>query len=74
MSTGRVVMGMIRLMNSEGQAMRDVQRLRKVQRRSSKQHLMVDGGNWPTTNSELVASYLKSFSRFVKSIDFNKLQ
>jgi hypothetical protein len=39
-----------------------------------KQHIMTDGGNWPTPNSELVASYLKSFSQFVKSIDFNKLQ
>jgi hypothetical protein len=40
----------------------------------TKQHIMADGGNWPTPNSELAASYLKSFTRFVKSIDFNKLQ
>ena len=47
-------------------------KLLEVQRSSLKQHIMADGGNWPTPNSELVASYLKSFSRFVKSIDFNK--
>jgi hypothetical protein len=66
-------MGMMRLMNSEGQAMCDVQRLREVQKRFLKQHIMADAGNWPT-KIELVASYLKSFSRFVKCIDFNKLQ
>jgi hypothetical protein len=49
-------------------------KLLEVQRSSLKQHIMADGGNGPTPNRELVASYLKSFSRFVKSIDFNKLQ
>jgi len=49
-------------------------KLLDVQRRSLKQHIMADGENWPTPNSELVASYLKSFSRFVKFIDLNKLQ
>jgi hypothetical protein len=49
-------------------------KLLEVQRSSLKQHIMAGGGNWPTPNSELVASYLKSFSRFVKSIDFNNLQ
>jgi hypothetical protein len=49
-------------------------KLLEDQKSSLKQHIMADGGNWPTTNNELVASYLKSFSRFVKCIDFNKLQ
>jgi len=49
-------------------------KLLEVQRSSLKQHIMADGGNWPTHNSELIASYLKSFSKFVKSIEFNKLQ
>jgi hypothetical protein len=37
-------------------------KLLEVQRSSLKQHIMADGGNWPTPNRELVASYLKSFS------------
>ena len=48
-------------------------KLLEIQRSSLKQHIMADGGNWPTPNSELVASYLKSFSQFVKSIDFKKI-
>jgi hypothetical protein len=38
------------------------------------QHTTAGGGNWPANNNELVAKYLNAFSRFVKSIDFNKLQ
>jgi hypothetical protein len=37
-------------------------------------HIAAGGGNCPTTNSDLVAKYLNAFSRFVKSIDFNKLK
>jgi hypothetical protein len=32
------------------------------------------GGTWPTTNSDLVAKYSQSFSKFIKSIDFQQLQ
>jgi hypothetical protein len=46
----------------------------EFQRSSLKQHITAGGGTWPTTNSDLVAKYLNSFSRFVKSTDFNKLQ
>jgi hypothetical protein len=46
----------------------------EVQRSSLKQHVMAGGGSWPTTNSELVATHPEAFSRFVKSIEFNKLQ
>jgi len=38
-----------------------------------KQQITAGGGNW-LTNSDLVAKYLNVFSRFAKSIDFNKLQ
>jgi hypothetical protein len=31
------------------------------------------GGNWPPTNDELVVNYLNAFPKFVKSIDFQKL-
>jgi hypothetical protein len=45
----------------------------EAQRSSLKQHI-TGGGSWPTTNNELVATHLDAFSRFIKSIDFNKLQ
>jgi len=46
----------------------------EFQRSSFKQHITASGGAWPTTNSDLVNKYLNAFSRFVKSMDFNKLQ
>jgi hypothetical protein len=39
-----------------------------------KQHIKIRGGTWPTTNSELIEIYLGVFSKFIKSIDFQKLQ
>ena len=45
----------------------------EVQRSSLKQNIRGGGGSWPTTNSELVAKHIDAFSRFVKSIDFNKI-
>jgi hypothetical protein len=45
----------------------------KQQRSSLKQHRPTSGGYWPPDNSELVAKYLNAFSRFIKSIEFNKL-
>jgi hypothetical protein len=46
----------------------------EVQRSSLKKYITAGGESWPTTNSELVATHLDAFTRFVKSIDFNKLQ
>jgi hypothetical protein len=35
--------------------------------------IMVSGGTWPPANDELITKYLNAFSKFVKSIDFQKL-
>jgi hypothetical protein len=43
------------------------------QRSSLIQHITARGGDWPPTNGELVAKYLNAFSRFIKCIDFQKL-
>jgi hypothetical protein len=43
------------------------------QRSSLIHHITARGGDWPPTNGELVANYLNAFSRFIKSIDFQKL-
>jgi hypothetical protein len=51
--------------------------LRKIleaQRKTLKHQIMTSGGTWPTINSDLVAMYSHAFSRFMKSIDFYKLQ
>jgi len=48
-------------------------RILKQKRSSLKQHITTSGGYWPPDNSELVAIYLNAFSRFIKSVDFNKL-
>jgi len=45
----------------------------KSQRSSLNRHVTAKGGNWPPANNELVANYLNAFSRFIKSIDFQKL-
>jgi len=37
------------------------------------QHIADRGGNWPPANDELVATYLNASSRFIKSIDFQKV-
>jgi len=34
---------------------------------------MTRGGDWPPANDELVTNYLNAFSRFIKSVDFQKL-
>ena len=44
------------------------------QRKTSKHQIKTGGGSWPTNNSDLVAKYSHTFSRFIKSIVFNKLQ
>jgi hypothetical protein len=38
------------------------------------QQITANGGNWPTTNRNLIAKHMTTFLRFVKSIDFNALQ
>jgi hypothetical protein len=43
-------------------------------RSSLDKHITAGGGSWPTTNSELVTTHIDAFTRFVKSIDLNKLQ
>ena len=43
------------------------------QRSSLIQHITARGREWPPTNGELVVKYLNAFSRFIKSIDFQKL-
>jgi hypothetical protein len=44
------------------------------ERSSLDKQITAGGGSWPTTNSELVTTYLDALTRFIKSIDFNKLQ
>ena len=39
-----------------------------------KHQIKTSGGTWPATNRELVAKYLHEFTRFIKSVDFYKLQ
>ena len=43
-------------------------------RSSMIKHIMTRRGIWPPTNIELVNKYLNIFTKFVKSIDFTKLQ
>jgi ribonuclease HI len=43
------------------------------QRSSLIQHITARGGDWPPTNGKLVSNYLNAFSRFIRSIDFLKL-
>jgi hypothetical protein len=49
-------------------------KLLEYERSSLYKHITAGGGSWPTTNSELVTIHIDAFTRFVKSIDFNKLQ
>ena len=45
-----------------------------IPRKNMKNQIQASGGTWPTTNRDLVAKYLQAFLRFIKSIDFTKLQ
>jgi hypothetical protein len=45
----------------------------EAQRSSLIKHIMTRGGNWPPANDKMVTKYLNAFSRFIKSIDFQKL-
>jgi hypothetical protein len=46
----------------------------EIQRKTLKHQIKTSGGTWPTTNKELVAKYSHAFTRFIKSVDFYKLQ
>jgi hypothetical protein len=46
----------------------------ETQRKTLKHQIMTSGGTWPTINSDLVAKYTHAFSRFIRSVDFYKLQ
>jgi len=43
-------------------------------RKALKHQIKTSGGTGPTTNSDLVAKYSHAFSRFIRLIDFHKLQ
>ena len=45
----------------------------EAQRISLIKHTTTRGGDWPLANNELVTNYLNAFARFIKSIDFQKL-
>jgi len=45
-----------------------------IQRKTMKNQIKTSGGTWPTTNRDLVAKYSHAFTRFIKSVDFYKLQ
>ena len=42
--------------------------------RSLIKNIMIRGGVWPSTHDELVTTYLNAFAKFIKDIDFQKLQ
>jgi hypothetical protein len=48
--------------------------LLESERSSLDKHITAGEGSWPSTNSELVTTHIDAFKRFVKSIDFTKLQ
>jgi hypothetical protein len=45
----------------------------EAQRSSLIKQIMISGGTWPPANDQLITKYLYAFSKFVKSIDFQKL-
>jgi hypothetical protein len=45
----------------------------EAQRSSLIMQIMVSGGTWPPENDEPITKYLIAFSKFLKSIDFPKL-
>jgi len=46
----------------------------EFQRNNLKHQIKSREGTWPTNNSDLITKYSHAFSRFIKSVDFNKLQ
>jgi hypothetical protein len=47
--------------------------LLRKQKQLLRNSIMVDGGNWPTTNFDLANKYTKLFQKFVKNISFETL-
>jgi len=45
----------------------------ETQRKIMIQRIKKSGGTWPTTNKGLVTKYLRAFTNFINSIDFDKL-
>ena len=45
----------------------------EAQRSSLINQIMVSGATWPPAIDELITKYLNAFSKFVKSVDFQKL-
>jgi hypothetical protein len=46
----------------------------EIQRKTMQHQIQTSGGTWPTNNRDLVAKYSHAFTRFIKSVDFCKLQ
>jgi hypothetical protein len=46
----------------------------EIQRKTMKHQIKSSGGTWPTNNRDLVEKYLHVFTKFIKSVDFYKLQ
>jgi hypothetical protein len=44
------------------------------QRSSLIKQIILKGGYWPPAHDELVTTYINEFTRFIKSIDFQKLK
>ena len=49
-------------------------KLLKSQRETLRQEVIKTGKNWPTTDNILISECAKSFYKFLKSIDFEKLK
>jgi len=45
----------------------------ETERKIMIQRIKKSGGTWPTTNKDLVAKYLRAFTNFNNSIDFDTL-
>jgi hypothetical protein len=46
----------------------------EFQRNTLKYQIKSSGGTWHTKNSDMLAKHSHAFSRFIRSVDFNKLQ
>jgi hypothetical protein len=46
----------------------------EIQRKTMKHQIKTSGGTWPTKNRDLVEKCSHAFTRFIKSVDFYKVQ
>jgi hypothetical protein len=46
----------------------------EIERETKKHQIRTSGGTWPTNNIDMVEKYSYVFTRFIKSVDFYKLQ